>query len=237
MTVGGGIVGTVLITVGTHSIDVSGNVDGTYVREIITIDVYPGTGTAWIVVGIYVTGTITGEGGRYVAGGKTTLEIAGIVGIVTTIERGNVDGTFSALIMIIVENDGTGTYGTVVGTAVIGTITGDVGKSLCGGIVIDEIDGIVGMITSGTVETISCELTIPIDGYPGTGKYSTLVGIESIGTTTGEYGKTDVGGIESGVNVKTGIVEIYTGTTPVGNSEVGIDGGTIVVCDGLTTIV
>jgi len=169
------------------------------------------------------------------------LEMAGIVGIVTTTECGRVDGTAVYGIITIVENDGIGTYGTDVGIAVIGTITGDVGNWLCGGIVIDEMAGIVGITIAGIVEIISWLFTITIDGYPGTGKNSTDVGKEEIKITTGEYGNTDVGGMD--FVVKIGSVEMWIvygvdGTvTPGGKTNVGIDVGITVVYDGLITIV
>jgi hypothetical protein len=123
------------------------------------------------------------------------------VGIGTTKVDGTVDGTWNEAIITVVECPGIGTNGTDDGTNVIGTTTGDGGKTDVGGngkfktylVVIGvgtgttNVDGTLGgTYHVGTITKV----------VPGIVTYSTVDGSNAGEMITGDHGNSVVGGIE-----------------------------------------
>jgi len=181
-----------------------------------------------------LVGTTTGVDGKYLVGGNVTVERTGITGIVFYNVDGTVDGNLWLFTITIELKVAIVTYGTVLGTANVGTATGFVGNSSWGGKWTVERAGTVGMVTPLIDDEILWESTITIDGYPGTVMKGTDVGTLVIGTAIGEYGN----GVEilerGGIDVTTtgGKAGVVGTDTKPGKYLVGIFVGMIVVCVG-----
>jgi hypothetical protein len=195
--------------VGIETISVEATFDGTVLDEIMT-KVVPGMVTTLVSDdGTTEAGTITGDDGNEETDGigRVSTTVPGIVewvGTVTITSDGTVfetldKSTITKVVPGIVITE------TVEATSDYGTITGDDGNELTGG------NGSVLTTVSGTILVVGTETTSLDPTVVGTFDDEmmtkvvdeivttsvTEVGTSVTGITTGEFGKMNVGGIET----------------------------------------
>jgi hypothetical protein len=169
--------------VGYVTIAFDGTDVGTSVNDVMTTtDGYPGIvitnggGLDFHDSGNHVVGTATGLGTDDGINPGNGVTVGG-VGTGTTKDDGRYSGTLLEAIITTLGDPGTGTNGTLVGTHDNGTITGDVGNTLVGGMIILLIGGRtvagVGTVTTNLVEisvvtSVYLAITALVDGNKNT---------------------------------------------------------------------